>query len=530
MLQPGEQIDRYIVEADLGAGGMATVYRAHHAALPERRVAIKLLHPHLARNQRARDRFVTEARVQSSLQSAHIAQVFDVISWRDVPAMVLAWYPAGSLAAQLERGTRYNLRETMRIAEHVLRALEVAHAAGVVHRDLKPDNILLDQTDGALHAVVADFGIAKVRDSIQETVTGAQLGTYAYMSPEQINDASRVDQRTDLYSVGVTLWELLSQQAPYPGHSYSDPQFVAVVARAQHGPLPQWVPAPIAAWVGRLLAPNPSERFGSATEALRAMPREDSGARPAVGPTVLDSDDGVPPVALPVGPRGTATTSQGEGRSRVAKRRRRRNRGLVIAGVGILAAGFGLLALQAGDSTATPPIVAPAQIATPAVVAQASPPPSVPSPTAAPAQPPPLQPPPPPVAAPPSNRITEQSLHGTWNANFQKTLENQEMTEEERNMAMAFIAMMQMSMTFAPSGAMTMSATMMGQTERQNGTYEVLSVHDDTITIRATKEAEGGAKQPEVETMVVTFENNNSIIMRQGTETDGETLYFDRAR
>lgn len=125
--------------------------------------------------------------------------------------------------------------------------------------------------------------------------------------------------------------------------------------------------------------------------------------------------------------------------------------------------------------------------------------------------------------------VTAASLNGTWNANFQKTLENQEMTEEERNMAMAFIAMMQMSMTFAEGGAMTMNATMMGQTESQTGTFEVLSVEGNTITIRATKAAAEGSGAPEIETMVVAFENNNSITMRQGTEADGETLYFDRA-
>lgn len=125
--------------------------------------------------------------------------------------------------------------------------------------------------------------------------------------------------------------------------------------------------------------------------------------------------------------------------------------------------------------------------------------------------------------------VTAASLNGTWNANFQKTLENQEMTEEERNMAMAFIAMMQMSMTFADGGAMTMNATMMGQTETQAGSFEVLSVEGNTITIRATKAVAEGSGAPEVETMVVTFENNNSITMRQGTEAEGETLYFDRA-
>lgn len=97
-------------------------------------------------------------------------------------------------------------------------------------------------------------------------------------------------------------------------------------------------------------------------------------------------------------------------------------------------------------------------------------------------------------------------------------------------MAMAFIAMMQMSMTFAPSGAMTMSATMMGQSETQQGSYEVLRVAGQTLTIRATKQAEDGTGQPEVETIRITFETQDSITMREGEGTDGETLYFDRAR
>lgn len=129
---------------------------------------------------------------------------------------------------------------------------------------------------------------------------------------------------------------------------------------------------------------------------------------------------------------------------------------------------------------------------------------------------------------PDDGAITAASLHGTWQANFRRTYENREMTEEERDAAMAYIAMMQMSLTFGANGSILLSSMTMGESATETGWYEVLSVVGNTITIRATKTTTG-SETPEVETLVVTFENHDQMIMTEGTAAESEEIYFDRA-
>jgi len=208
---------RYTIESLLGAGGMGRVYRARQTALG-RAVAVKILSPELARDEGFRRRFEREAGTLAALEHPRIVTIHDVGVEGDVPYIVMALV-VGS------KGVPVSLRDlldagpveeelALRIIQETCAALEYAHGKGVIHRDIKPGNILLD-AEG--HAKIADFGIARVAgasDAAHLTTTGAVLGTMRYMAPEQLADAARVDARSDLYSLGVVFYEMLTGQAP----------------------------------------------------------------------------------------------------------------------------------------------------------------------------------------------------------------------------------------------------------------------------------------------------------------------------
>ncbi len=206
--------DRYAIERELGAGGMATVYLAedlkHH-----RKVAVKVLRPELAAVLGA-ERFLKEIEVTANLQHPHILPLFDSGEADSLLYYVMPFVEGESLADKLHRERQLSVEESITIAEQVAAALAYAHSHGVVHRDIKPDNIMLSSGE----AIVADFGIARAVDAAggeQLTGTGMALGTPAYMSPEQCAGASEVDGRTDLYALGSVLYELLAGEPPYTG-------------------------------------------------------------------------------------------------------------------------------------------------------------------------------------------------------------------------------------------------------------------------------------------------------------------------
>ena len=199
---------RYRLTDVLGVGGMAVVYRAHDTRLDVSR-AIKMLRPEL--DDRARERFDTEARTMAKLHHPNIVLVHDVAEDGDRAYLVMEYIEGGSIADRLHAYGALPPRMACDVATSVLDGLSAAHQKGIVHRDIKPHNIMV-AVDGTVK--VTDFGIAQVSD-ISSTKTGAMIGTWAYMAPEQRADAKHVDGRADVFAMGCTLYKMLTNQEPF---------------------------------------------------------------------------------------------------------------------------------------------------------------------------------------------------------------------------------------------------------------------------------------------------------------------------
>ncbi|MBQ1925702.1 MAG: protein kinase [Proteobacteria bacterium] len=214
----------YVIEDVIGEGGMGVVYRCHHNILGTR-YALKVLNANLARVELLRQRFLAEAKIQATVRHPHIVHVLDVIDGQKdggipgVLAIVMEYIEGESLDQMLEQGP-LSEHDAVSCALVILDAIGFAHHSGIVHRDLKPQNIMIRHT-GAQEALyegvkVMDFGIAKLlQQEDQRTATGQQMGTPRYMAPEQIENARNVDERTDLYAIGLTLYELLCGRTPF---------------------------------------------------------------------------------------------------------------------------------------------------------------------------------------------------------------------------------------------------------------------------------------------------------------------------
>ena len=263
----------------LGDGGMGAVYEASHERLGTR-VAIKVLHAEIARRPGIVDRFLQEARVSAQIRSLHVAQVIDVDQTSNGDAyMVMELLLGETLLSALERERKLPLRVATDYAHQILEGLEAAHALGVVHRDLKPENVFITSALAARAAKptlkLIDFGIAKVRRadlSSALTLAGVAMGTAEYMAPEQAFSANVADARSDVYAVGVMLYEMLSGQRPVVG---DDPRVIAL--KVERGELKSLVhlapevPGPLAGLVHRAMAARPEMRFQSATEMRAAL-------------------------------------------------------------------------------------------------------------------------------------------------------------------------------------------------------------------------------------------------------------------
>jgi serine/threonine-protein kinase len=277
--------ERYRVERELGRGGMATVYLAHDSR-HDRRIALKVLLPELALALGA-DRFKREIRLAAHLQHPHILTVLDS-GEVDAGGTLLFYYTmpfveGESLRDRLDREGPLPAGDALRLTREVADALDHAHRHGIIHRDVKPANILI--ADG--HALLADFGIAKaVADAGSRlTSTGLSLGTPAYMSPEQATADPKVDARTDIYSLGCVLYEMLAGEPPFTGPS---PQAI-IAKRFASAPLPlravrSQLPASLDVAIGKALALAPSDRFATAADFAAALtldqrPRSRSGGR-----------------------------------------------------------------------------------------------------------------------------------------------------------------------------------------------------------------------------------------------------------
>ena len=203
----------YEIEAEIGRGGMAVVYRALDLRL-RRKVALKVLPPELAFRPEVRSRFLREAEMSARLSHPHIVPIYSVNEGEGIVYFAMGLVEGESLAAMLARQARPPLETVRRILREVAEALHYAHEMGVVHRDIKPDNILLDGQTG--RALVTDFGIARAAEGDQRlTVTGIAVGTPAYMSPEQAMGEREVDGRADIYALGIVAYQMLAGELPF---------------------------------------------------------------------------------------------------------------------------------------------------------------------------------------------------------------------------------------------------------------------------------------------------------------------------
>ena len=253
---------RYVIERELGAGGMATVYLAHDVK-HERKVAIKVLKPELAAVLGA-ERFIVEIKTTAALQHPHILPLFDSGTADGQLYYVMPYIQGETIREKLNRETQFGVDEAVRIAREVADALDYAHRHGVIHRDIKPENILLH--DG--RAMVMDFGIALAVSAAaggRMTETGLSLGTPHYMSPEQATAEKEISGRSDVYSLASVLYEMLAGEPPHSGGSAQ-----AIIMKIIAEPvqpvttLRKSVPPNVDAAIAKALEKVPADRFGSA--------------------------------------------------------------------------------------------------------------------------------------------------------------------------------------------------------------------------------------------------------------------------
>jgi predicted Ser/Thr protein kinase len=276
MVVPQIIAGRFKIEREIGTGGMGTVYLATHLGL-ERRVAVKIIRSEIAGDEDVADRFLREARTMAKLRHSHAAMIFDAGSLPDGRHFIVMEFVEGETLSQaLAREGRFPASKAVRIATEICDVLEEAHRLGIVHRDLKPSNILL----GKRGVCVLDFGVAKVLASSAEstfthasTGSGQLIGTPRYMSPEQCL-GQRVGARSDLYSLGVLLYEMLAGRPPF-----TDPLQSALLIKQATAPAPplprlrQDIARPLALAVHTLLAKRPEDRPRTAALAKSLLER-----------------------------------------------------------------------------------------------------------------------------------------------------------------------------------------------------------------------------------------------------------------
>ncbi len=288
---------KYQVEGVLGTGGMGAVFEVSHR-VTGKRFAVKWLLPSLAGEAEAVKRFIREAQVAGRVDHPNIVEVYDVGQEGSSSFMVMELLHGEPLSERISRAGKLDATEACELLIPVTRGLSAAHAAGIVHRDLKPDNIYLCRSEtGKPVPKILDFGISKMSNVAGEvtagiTRAGVVMGTPHYMAPEQVR-AKPVDARTDVYAMGVILYEMLSGEKPFPGDTYSDLVLRIMtetpIALTKHAP---GMPVGLVRVCERAMARDPEARFASAAELGRALESFASGIRFEIGSVVQARDPG----------------------------------------------------------------------------------------------------------------------------------------------------------------------------------------------------------------------------------------------
>ncbi len=376
--------DRFRLVRELGRGGMGSVWLAHHLQLGIP-CAVKFIES-AAVTEDARARFATEARAAAALRSPNVVQVLDTGTWDDMPYIAMELLEGEELSKRLERMTKLPPRVVLELVSQAARALTKAHGLGIVHRDLKPDNLFLVRDEDRDLVKILDFGIAKFIDPLAagvQTRTGSVMGTPYYMSPEQAKGVKAIDHRSDVWSLGVIVYECLTGFRPFDSDSLGD-----LILRIVSYPIPTVrerapeLPEAIEVFWQRASAREPSERYGSVRELVDGLAAA-LGEAPAAGSaresmvSMPGVSDGLPPAQRPVTLGDAARTVQtpppAKGKGLVVG-------GALVAGV-LLASGVGFVVMRSGPAGESAPA---ASVAAPEPKSTA-PTPADPPPTPAPA-------------------------------------------------------------------------------------------------------------------------------------------------
>lgn len=318
-----EQIGRYIIKSELGRGGMATVYRAFDPSF-DREVAIKVLPREMLHDPQFRSRFEREIKMIASLEHPSIVPVYDVGDDNGQPYFVMRFMNGGSLTDVIEKGS-IPIKDTARTVERIAQGLAHAHRKGVIHRDLKPDNILFDD---AGEPFISDFGVAKLTESTSNLTGSGVIGTPAYMSPEQAQ-GGEIDLRSDVYGLGVIVYQMLSGHQPY---SADTP--MGVVVKHITEPVPEilnilpTLPHEVDSIIKTAMAKDKNQRYANTIELARALNLVAFGN---AGDLTFSTNSGIT-TRLKSAP--TAQLSRGQ------------TTGLVVVGVVLLVAIAGFLLLR----------------------------------------------------------------------------------------------------------------------------------------------------------------------------------------
>ncbi|MBM4359232.1 MAG: serine/threonine protein kinase [Deltaproteobacteria bacterium] len=391
-------LDKYRVIATIGVGGMGVVISAEHLSLHSK-VAVKFMLPALVAHDSVVKRFVNEARAASRIQSEHVARVIDVGQMKGeglpeggVPYMVMEFLQGKDLSLHVRAGKRFAVAEAVDYVVQASEALAQAHKVGIIHRDIKPANLFLAEYEGRKAVKVLDFGISKILDEEPQemnlTKTTTVLGSGLYMSPEQMRSAKNVDFRTDIYSLGVCLYELLTGTQPFTAETFSE--LVVKVNIDPPTPLRQYRPdisEEFASALEKAYARKPDDRYQTIQEMVAALGAfADASTAKAIhsvqGITIAGTLP-TPRGALPSGAEhpltgmaGALTASRGDASSKSGK-----SKGFLVAGgVAVLALVVGgVVVARSGSTTKPVPATTSTAATTAPTVAESA---SVPSATA----------------------------------------------------------------------------------------------------------------------------------------------------